>query len=118
MTIPSSATTLNYWYRSASEDLCGYDYAYVRFGSTTLATYDLCEDNNTGEWGHRQIDIQAYRGESVNLRFVAVTDGVLNSSFFLDDVSISAITASAVPSVSPGSSEYPPGAASRARGSQ
>lgn len=89
VTIPSSATTLNYWYWGASQDSCGYDYAYVRFGSITLRTHNLCQSNNTGGWVSQQINIAAYRGQTVNLRFVVTTDSSLNSNFFLDDVSIS-----------------------------
>lgn len=89
MTIPSNATTLNYWYWAASQDACGYDYGYVRFGSATLRTYNLCSSNNTGGWVYQQINIAAYRGQTVNLRFVVTTDSSLNSNFFLDDVSIS-----------------------------
>ena len=57
ITIPSNGTTLNYWYWIDSEDLCGYDHAYVRFGSSDLEIYDLCESNDTGGWVSRQVDV-------------------------------------------------------------
>jgi len=87
VTIPAGAATLDYWYWSNSTDVCGYDYAYVRFGSTNLRTYDLCTDNNTGGWTLQQIDVTGWRGQAVDLSFVAETDWYLYSSFFLDDVS-------------------------------
>jgi len=104
VTIPSNGTTLNYWYWGASEDYCGYDYAYVRFGATTLGTHDLCGFNNTGGWTSQQINVTSWQGQSVELRFVVETDGSLNSNFFLDDVSISTTVASSDPSISPDSS--------------
>jgi predicted secreted protein len=100
VTIPSDATTLNYWYWSDSADSCGDDYAYARFGSSTLRTYDLCIDSNTGGWQYQQIDITGWRGQAVELRFIAETDEAYNSNFFLDDVSIS-LTAAAVSSTLP-----------------
>ncbi|MFQ6102374.1 MAG: C1 family peptidase [Anaerolineae bacterium] len=104
-TIPSDATTLNYWYWIDSEDWCGYDYAYVRFGSTTLKTDSLCESNNTGGWKFQQINITSWQGQTVELRFVVETDGSLNSNFFLDDVSLSTTTASPGLPISPDTPE-------------
>ncbi len=102
VTIPSNATMLNYWYRSVSDDVCGYDYAYVRFDSHTLWTYDLC--NDTSGWVLQQIDVSGWRGQTVDLRFVVTTDEALSSSFFLDDVSLSktaGLAASSTPPVQP-----------------
>jgi predicted secreted protein len=103
--IPANGTTLNYWYWSASQDFCGWDYAYVRFGSTNLSSYELCDSNDTGGWVSQQINVASWQGQTVELRFVVETDGSLNSNFFLDDVSISTTTAPYDPSVSPTPSE-------------
>jgi hypothetical protein len=92
ITVPSDAITLNYWYWTVSEDWCDYDYATIRLGPDVLTTYDLCEANNTGGWEYQQIDVTDWRGQTVELRFVAETDWLLGSSFFLDDVSISTAT--------------------------
>ena len=89
ITIPFNGTTLNYWYWIDSDDLCGYDHAYIRFGSSVLEIYDLCQSNNTGGWVSRQVDVTSWRGQTVELRFVAETDWIIDSSFFLDDVSLS-----------------------------
>jgi predicted secreted protein len=85
--VPSTATTLDYWYWIGSYDGCGDDYAYVRFGTSTLETYDLCSAENTNGWVYGQIDVTSWRGQTVDLAFVTVLDGVDNSNFFLDDVS-------------------------------
>jgi predicted secreted protein len=97
VTVPGDASVLAYWMWSASQDYCGYDYAYVRFGSTTLRTYNLCSSANTGAWVYQTLNVAAYRGQSVDLRFVVTTDSSLNSNFFLDDVSFSTTAATAAP---------------------
>ena len=110
--IPSDATTLNYWYQSVSEDLCGYDYAYVRFDSSTLQAYDLCEDTSTSAWTSQQVDVTAWRGQTVQVSFTAETDGSLNSNFFLDAVTISTGATSPALSVLSGAPLPPPAGAS------
>ena len=102
--VPSDVTTLNYWYVIGSDDSCGYDYAYVSLESSVLKTYNLCASNNTGGWVSQQVDVTSWRGQAVELRFVAETDWVLNSNFFLDDVSFSTVTAPAALSIFPADS--------------
>jgi hypothetical protein len=84
--IPPSASTLSYWSWRGSTDYCGYDFAYVRFGSTNLAIYDLCASANTDGWEHEQVDVTGWRGQAVVLRFVVTTDWSQHSNLFLDDV--------------------------------
>jgi hypothetical protein len=90
--IPENAATLNFYYWIESYELpenCGFDFAYVRFGSTTLRTYDLCEPRNTNQWVLGQIDLTAYRGQAGELVFELVNDEIDHSNFFLDTISIS-----------------------------
>ncbi len=94
VSFPANASTLNYWYWADSEDLCNYDYAYVRIGSSTLKTYALCAEENTAGWTLQQLDVTGYRGQSLDLSFVVETDYSLNSNFLLDDVSISTVSTS------------------------
>lgn len=89
VTIPASASALTYWYWIGSSDICGYDYARVRFGNAILRTYNLCSSTQTGGWAQAQIGLADWRGQTVTLQFVVTTDTTLTSSFFLDDVSIS-----------------------------
>ncbi len=105
VTIPSNATTLNYWYGINSKDLCGYDHAYVYFGTNVLKSYDLCASNNTNGWTSQQVNVTSWQGKTVDLRFAVETDGSLNSNFFLDDVSISPTTGSPAVSISPNTPE-------------
>lgn len=90
VTIPPSAPVLRYWYWIGSEDGCGYDYAWVRVNGTAVQTHNLCSDNNTSGWAQGSVNLGAYAGQTVQLRFHITTDSSLNSNFFLDDVSFAA----------------------------
>lgn len=90
--IPENAASLQFYYWIESYELpenCGYDFAYVRFGSTTLKTYNLCETYNTNQWVSEQIDLTDFRGQIGELIFEAVNDDVDHSNFFVDTVSVS-----------------------------
>ena len=85
--IPGNAATLNFYYWVESYEIpenCGYDHAYVRWGTTTLQTFDLCETYNTNQWVLGQIDLTAIRGQVGELIFEVVNDDVDHSNFFLD----------------------------------
>lgn len=94
ITIPASRPFLHYWYWLASDDLCGYDYARVYVGATVVQTHDLCSSNDTGGWVMGNINLSAYAGSSVALKFEVTTDSSINSNFFLDDVSFEVSRAS------------------------
>jgi subtilisin family serine protease len=90
--IDSSATsvTLTYWYWLSSDDICDYDYGYVKINGTTRTTYDLCTATNTGGYVEATLDLTGESGPT-ELRFQATTDwDILGSpsSFLVDDVSI------------------------------
>ncbi|HEY73353.1 MAG: hypothetical protein DRJ03_20545 [Chloroflexi bacterium] len=118
VTIPSSAATLNYWYWISSEDACGFDYAYVRFGTTMLKSYNLCESNNTSGWTSQQIDVTGWQSQTVELNFAIETDWILNSNFFLDDVSVSTIATPLALPISPALSGKPATGATIPKGTQ
>jgi hypothetical protein len=91
ITIPENAVTLNFYYWIESYELpenCGYDYAYIRWGTTTLLTLDLCETYNTNQWVRGQIDLIGLRGQVGELVFEVVNDDVDHSNFFLDTVAV------------------------------
>jgi hypothetical protein len=90
--IPEKATSLNFYIFLASYEgsgNCEKDFAFVRLGSNLLKTFHLCEATNTEEWIFEQIDISAFRGQSLNLSFQVVNDSSEWSNFFLDTVFIS-----------------------------
>jgi subtilisin family serine protease len=87
------ARYLHFWYRSASADLCNYDYAYVLVNGSTVKTYNLCKSTNNSGWTHQVIDLAAYSGTTISLAFKVTTDSSLSSSFYIDDVVITDSTA-------------------------
>ncbi len=88
--IPFLTPYLHFWYYIASEDGCGFDYARVKVNDhPPVKEYDLCTVNVTPNWVHEVVDLSGYAGSTVNLMFEVTTDSSMNSSFFLDTVSLS-----------------------------
>jgi len=85
-TVPAGTSMLHYWYWSASEDACLYDYFRIKVNATTIYTRDLCTTTNTGGWVEAAISLAAYANTSITLMFEVTTDSSLNSNMFLDDV--------------------------------
>ncbi|MCL4869236.1 MAG: S8 family peptidase [Anaerolineae bacterium] len=84
VTVPASAPYLYYWHWIGSQDVCGYDFAYVRVNGTTVNTYNLCSSANTGGWVKKVINLSAYANQSVVIQVRAETDSSLNSNLFID----------------------------------
>ncbi len=86
ISIPASGPYLHYWYWIGSADVCGYDFFRVKLGTTTVHTKNLCQTTNTGGWVQGTLNLAAYAGSSVSLKFEVTTDDILNSNLFLDDI--------------------------------
>ena len=84
---------MSYWYWIGSADSCGNDYFRVKIGASTVYTHNLCSSTATGGWVNKKIDLNAYAGQTVLLRFEVTTNGSNNSNMFLDDVSFVATLA-------------------------
>jgi bacillolysin len=88
-TVPPGGGQLSYWYRISSTDLCGYDYGYVAVNNRVLKTYRLCRSRATSRYVQDSVNLAAYAGQTVTLRFLAITDSSYVSSLYIDDVSFS-----------------------------
>ena len=97
VTIQPGKTVLGYYYWIGSEDICGYDFAYVVVKGAVVKTYNLCENSNTGGWVRGSANLGAYTGQTVLVEFVVETDPSGNSNFFLDDVSLGSSLAASEP---------------------
>ncbi len=90
--IPSGCSTaqLRFWIRitTAETENVVYDKLTVTLGSTTVATYTNL--NKTNGYVEKVIDVSGFAGQTVTLKFNGVEDWSLQTSFVLDDVSISA----------------------------
>jgi Zn-dependent metalloprotease len=84
--VPTTGNTLYYRYRIASTDSCGWDYGYVRVGTTVLKTHNLCSTTNSSTYIQGSVSLAAYAGQTVNLNFRATTDSSVISSFYIDNV--------------------------------
>ncbi len=93
VTLPAGQkTTLSFWHRITSTDICGYDYGYVRVvanGTTTnVKTFNLCSSTQTSGWVKTTVDLSSYAGQTVTLVFRATADSTQISSFFVDDANL------------------------------
>ena len=102
-TVPGTSTVLHYWYLSASDDVCGFDYFRIKVNGTTLYTRNLCTTTNTGAWVEGTLSLAAYANTSITLMFEVTTDSSLNSNMFLDDVSLASTAAVSPDVILPGS---------------
>ena len=95
--IPASATaaSLSFWIRIDTAETTTstvYDTAKVQIvdGSTTttLATYSNLNKNTT--YVQKTLNLSAYKGKTVTVKFVGQEDSSLQTSFVIDDTSLTA----------------------------
>jgi len=84
--VPAGAPYFRYWHWIASQDYCGYDFAYVRVNGLTEDQYSLCSANNTNGWAMHVVNLSAYANQCVTVQIRVTTDSSLNSNLFIDDV--------------------------------
>ena len=93
VTIPAAATsaTLSFWLHVDTAETTStraYDRLTVRLGGSTLAAYSNL--SAAGGYQERVLDVTALAGQTVTLTFTGTEDGALQTSFVLDDVSLTA----------------------------
>jgi hypothetical protein len=89
--VSSSHPFLQYWQWIVSDDPdCSKDEAEVLIDALVLAQFNLCQSVNTLNWEMQRIDLSAYTGQLVNLKFLVTTDAIggTTSSLYLDDISL------------------------------
>ena len=90
--VPAGATnpTLTYWIRidTAESGSTAYDKATVQINGTTKHSYSNASTPKA-TWSQRTIDLSAYQGTTVTLKFAATEDSSLQTSFVIDDVATS-----------------------------
>ena len=97
VTIPSTSTsaTLTYWVSVDSSETTSYT-AYDKASVTvtpsggTARTVASYSNLTKGAWKQVTVDLSAYKGQSVTLKFSATEDSSAQTSFVFDDVSIKA----------------------------
>jgi hypothetical protein len=87
VTVGETSPTLSYWRWIASAELfCGFDRARVLVDGAPVESFNLCDPNDTRGWVKRTVNLGAYAGKSVLLRFEVSNSASLNSNLFIDDV--------------------------------
>lgn len=97
VTIPSTSTsaTLTYWVAVDSAETSSasaYDKASVTVTPSggTASTVASYSNLTKGAWKQVSLDLSAYKGKTITLKFSATEDSSLQTSFVFDDVSIKA----------------------------
>ncbi|MGW1058143.1 M28 family peptidase [Micromonospora rubida] len=93
LTVPAGCATytLSFWLHIDSAETTtstAYDKLTVQVGSTTLATYSNL--NKATGYVQRTFNAAAYAGQTVTLKFTGVEDFSLQTSFVVDDVTLTA----------------------------
>ena len=91
--VPATATspTLTYWIRidtSETTTTTQYDKATVSLNGVTVHSYSNLSTPKSS-WVQKSIDLTAYKGTNVTLKFAATEDSSLQTSFVIDDVATS-----------------------------
>ncbi len=97
VTIPGSVTTATltyYWYMSTQETRHAYDYLYVRIrnssGSTLTTLQTLSDGSTANSWKQASFNVSSYRGQTVQIAFVATNGAKYPTDFYIDDVALNA----------------------------
>lgn len=89
ISIPGNAITLNFmanFYRPDADDV-SMDYFYVKINGATIFTRELIQANDTyPSWAEQSINISAYAGQTVTLRFEVTSAGDLTGNVLVDYV--------------------------------
>ncbi|MFI1521056.1 M4 family metallopeptidase [Kitasatospora cineracea] len=89
VTIPAGCkATLSYWLHidTAETGSTAYDKLTVTVNGTSVATYSNA--NAATGYAQKSIDLSAYAGQSVTVKFNAVEDSSLQTSFVIDDTAV------------------------------
>jgi hypothetical protein len=90
VTVPTGATsqTLSFrtWITTSESGTTAYDRLNVQANGTTLKTFSNA--STKGSWIASSVDLSAYAGQTITLKFQAVNDSTLPTSFYVDVVSV------------------------------
>lgn len=89
ITLPLSGLELVYWYWIDSIFQCDGSSGGVFINATAVDQFPLCETTDTAGWQKRTVNLSAFSGQTVMLRFISQTKSLNFSSLYIDVVSIS-----------------------------
>ena len=90
--IPVGRSVLHFWYWISSSHACGSDYFNIYINSTQLVHWNMCTSTNMVGWAEGTLNLVAYEGTTVNIKFEATTSATTYSALYLDDISMEVTT--------------------------
>ncbi len=90
VTAPAAAPVLRYWAWIVGEDACNDDVAWIMVDGQAIEEFSLCPSTATAGWVQRTVDLSAFAGKAVVLRFEVSTDAQIAGSLFVDDFAFAA----------------------------
>jgi len=85
--VPDAPVNLVYWKRVKSiETDCAHDTAQVLINNQPVQSILLCESTASTTWSSESVDLSAFAGQTVELKFQVSTDGADSSSLYLDNM--------------------------------
>ncbi|WP_201385316.1 immune inhibitor A [Ktedonobacter sp. SOSP1-85] len=95
VTIPSTSTAAAlsyYWYVTTTETTHSYDFLKVQIRSSSgsvLTTLQTISDGSTAQqWVSASYNVSAYKGQTIQVAFVATNGSKNPTSFYVDDVAL------------------------------
>ncbi len=92
VTVPATGSsqtlTLRTYVTTSESGSTAYDKLNIQASGTTLKTYSNA--STKGSWFATTVDLSAYAGQTITLKFQAVNDATLPTSFYVDVVSVMA----------------------------
>jgi hypothetical protein len=87
VTIPSDKPKLRFWHYIVSEEVCGpFDWANVQLNSVEVFKIELCDGTDTqGSWQEVIVNLNAYKGQTFELKIYAELDATFPSDYYVDD---------------------------------
>ncbi|MBI4770290.1 MAG: hypothetical protein HY784_07755, partial [Chloroflexi bacterium] len=90
VTVPTDDPTLFFfanYYRVDADDPPARDFFYVIVNTTRVKTVEMSQANNSyPNWMLEQIDLSAYAGQTIKLRFLGWSRGQYTGNVLLDDI--------------------------------
>ena len=90
--IPVGRSVLHFWYWISSSHACGSDYFNIYINSTQLVHWNMCTSTNMFGWAEGTLNLAAYEGSTINIKFEATTSATTYSALYLDDISMEVTT--------------------------
>jgi hypothetical protein len=86
--VPKTKTTITFYYKVTSIEPCGrlYDVARVYIDTKELYKLDVCRNHVSKNWQQVALNLKAYAGKYVNLKFAMTTNRTAHSVWIIDDI--------------------------------